>query len=235
MKKNTLASIEILLLCSTLFAQTVSTTYTYKPGDVNGTGKWYMDREIAFVMGYQGMGWLERTEREAEEKTSQLLKNMNIQPTDHIADIGAGSGYHVFKMAPLTPKGNVYAVDIQDEMLAAIREKQKAVSDTNISVIKGGEQTINIAPNTLNKVLMVDVYHEFSHPKEMMASIYKALKPDGAAYLIEYCAEDARIPIKTIHKMSEKQAVLEMNAAGFRLERNIANLPWQHCMVFVKK
>lgn len=235
MKKNTLASIGMLLLCSTLFAQTVSTTYTYKPGDVNGSGKWYMDREIAFVMGYQGMGWLERTEREAEEKTSQLLKNMNIQPTDHIADIGAGSGYHVFKMAPLTPKGSVYAVDIQDEMLAAIREKQKAGSDTNISVIKGGEQTINIATNTLDKVLMVDVYHEFSHPKEMMASIYQALKPDGAVYLIEYRAEDARIPIKTIHKMSEKQAVLEMNAAGFRLERNIANLPWQHCMVFVKK
>ncbi|MEQ3655964.1 MAG: class I SAM-dependent methyltransferase [Dokdonia sp.] len=235
MRKNILACIGLGLLCSTALAQEIMTTYTYKPGDVNGTGKWYMDREIAYVMGYQGMDWLERREREAEEKTSVLLKNMDIQPSDHIADIGAGSGYHIFKMAPLTQKGQLYAIDIQDEMLAAIRDKKKASAYSHISIIKGGEKAIHVAPNTLDKVLMVDVYHEFSYPKEMMASIYKALKPDGAVYLIEYRSEDARIPIKTIHKMSEKQALLEMDAAGFRLERNIDNLPWQHCMVFVKK
>jgi len=208
--------------------------YTYKNGDPNGTGKWYMGREIAYVMGYQGMAWLERPEREAEENTATLLTNMNIGPTDNIADIGAGSGYHVFKMAPLANKGTVYAVDIQDEMLAAIASRAVKEKVENVEVIRGSDKDVNLKPGSIDKVLMVDVYHEFAYPIEMMASIKKALKPDGAFYLIEYRGEDARIPIKKVHKMTLQQAVKEMEAAGFRLRENIDNLPWQHCMVFVK-
>ena len=207
--------------------------YTYKAGDRSGIGKWYMGREIAYVMGYQGMSWLERPEREKEENTSKLLKNMNIQPDDVIADIGAGSGYHVFKMAPNAKE--VFAVDIQPEMLQSIREKMQESGIDNIEIVKGSEESVMLPNNSVDKVLMVDVYHEFRFPVEMAASIKSAVKANGEIYLIEYRAEDKSVPIKEIHKMSEAQAVKEMNAAGFKLKENISNLPWQHCMVFIQK
>lgn len=212
----------------------VDTIYRYKTGDPNGIGKWYMDREIAHVMGFQGINWLERSEREEEENTTTLLENMNIQPEDHIADIGAGSGYHVFKMAPMASQGTIYAVDIQDEMLAAIKQRKEASGVQNIELVKGSSTSVNLLENTIDKVLMVDVYHEFDFPVEMIASMHRALKKDGEIFLIEYRGEDASVPIKKIHKMTEKQAIKEMAAAGFKLEKNISNLPWQHCMVFVK-
>lgn len=209
--------------------------YSFKKGDPNGIGKWYMDREIAHVMGYQGINWLERSEREKEEQTSLLIENMEINSTDIITDIGAGSGYHVFKMAPIANEGRIYAVDIQSEMLEAIHEKQGELSIYNIDLIKGEEQTTNLPANTIDKLLMVDVYHEFSFPKEMLSSIYTALKSDGQIYLVEYRKEDDSVPIKTIHKMTEAQAVKEFEASGFKLVKNIDNLPWQHCMVFKKQ
>lgn len=208
--------------------------YTFQKGEPNGTGKWYMGREIAYVMGFQGIGWLERTEREKEEQSELLIQNMQIEVNDTIADIGAGSGYHVFKMAPKASKGLVYAVDIQDEMLQAIANKQEEENIQNVYRIKGAEQTVNLPSNSIDKVLMVDVYHEFSFPKEILASIHQALKADGRVYLIEYRKEDKTVPIKTIHKMTEQQAVKEFEANGFELLENIENLPWQHCMVFRK-
>ena len=209
--------------------------YIFKSGDVNGIGKWYMGREIAYVMGYQGINWLERSEREEEEKTSKLIENMRISSSDVIADIGAGSGYHVFKLSPLAKEGIVYAVDIQPEMLAAIDFRKESEKVSNVITIQGGEQSVNLPENTIDKILMVDVYHEFSYPKEMLASMYSALKPNGQIFLIEYRGEDPSVPIKRLHKMSEKQAIKELKASGFKLKENIANLPWQHCMIFVKQ
>ena len=208
--------------------------YTFQEGDPNGIGKWYMGREIAYVMGFQGIDWLERSEREKEEQTSLLIKNMDIQPTDVIADIGAGSGYHVFKMAPLAKYGQVYAVDIQQEMLDAINSQKKENRIDNVQLIKGEEQTTNLPHNKIDKILMVDVYHEFSYPKEMLESMHSALNDNGVIYLIEYRMEDPKVPIKIIHKMTEQQAVKEFEANGFQLVENIDNLPWQHCMVFRK-
>lgn len=233
------ASFTILLITSCK-AQTEKTTensevYTYENGDPNGIGKWYMGREIAHVMGFQGIGWLERSEREEEEKTTTLLENMNIQPKDHIADIGAGSGYHVFKMAPKAMKGTIYAVDIQSEMLEAIESKILENKITNVKTVKGSETSVNLEENSIDKILMVDVYHEFNFPVEMVASMKNALKKEGKIYLIEYRGEDRSVPIKKVHKMTEAQAVKEMRAAGFKLEENIDNLPWQHCMVFTKQ
>jgi len=209
--------------------------YIYKKGDYNGIGKWYMGREIAYVMGYEGIGWLERSQREKEENVSKLIQNMGIRPNDTIADIGAGSGYHAFRMAPLANKGMVYAVDIQTEMLMAIENSKETNNIKNIKTILGGEKSVYLAKNSVDKILMVDVYQEFSFPIEMIKSITIALKPKGELFLIEYRGEDPNVPIKRIHKMTEKQAVKEMEAAGFKLKRNIDNLPWQHCMVFVKK
>ncbi len=230
-------SLLLIIPCAISCAQQSQNTdnYTFKNGDPNGIGKWYKGREIAYVMGYQGMQWLERDTREEEENTTTLLKNMDIKPTDVIADIGAGSGYHVFKMAKMTNQGAIYAVDIQDEMLAAMQYKIELDNVNNVTLIKGSEQGVNLTPNSVDKVLMVDVYHEFSYPLEIINSIKAALRPGGKIYLIEYRAEDDWVPIKKIHKMTQKQAVLEMTAAGFKLEQNISNLPWQHCMVFVKQ
>ena len=208
--------------------------YTFKRGDFNGTGKWYMGREIAYVMGYQGIKWLERSEREKEEDVSSLIQNMHIESDDVIADIGAGSGYHTFKMAKLARNGLVYAVDIQPEMLSAIASKKKNSGISNVETILGAEKSVNLPKQSIDKVLMVDVYHEFSFPVEMITSIKNALKPNGLLFLIEYRGEDSNVPIKKVHKMTEKQSVLEMKAAGFTLKENINNLPWQHCMVFEK-
>ena len=209
--------------------------YIYKRGDINGIGKWYMGREIARVMGFQGIGWLERSSREKEENVSTLIQNMKIESNDIIADIGAGSGYHSFRMAPLAKNGVVYAVDIQSEMLAAINRRIELNKIKNIKTILGNEKSIQLPNNSVDKILMVDVYHEFNFPREMIRSIKNTLKPNGKLFLVEYRDEDPRVPIKKIHKMSEKQAEKEMDAAGFKLIENISNLPWQHCMIFIKK
>lgn len=208
--------------------------YIYKKGDINGIGKWYMGREIARVMGFQGIGWLERSSREKEENVSTLIQNMKIESNDIIADIGAGSGYHSFRMASLAKNGVVYAVDIQSEMLAAINRRIELNKIKNIKTILGNEKSIQLPNNSVDKILMVDVYHEFNFPREMIRSIKNTLKPNGKLFLVEYRDEDPRVPIKKIHKMSEKQAEKEMGAAGFKLIENISNLPWQHCMIFIK-
>jgi len=213
-------------------ADSFDTKYTYKRGDFNGIGKWYMGREIAYVMGFQGIDWLERSEREIEEDVSTLIKNMKIKTNETIADIGAGSGFHVFKMAPLAKNGLVYAVDIQPEMLEAIELKKRSKKVSNVETVLGSEKSINLPKNSLDKILLVDVYHEFSYPAEMVESIKNVLKPNGQLFLIEYRGEDSSVPIKKIHKMTEKQSIAEMEVAGFKLIENIDNLPWQHCMIF---
>ena len=194
-----------------------------------------MGREIAYVMGFQGIDWLERLEREKEEKVSTLIKNMKIMPEDIIADIGAGSGYHVFRIAPLAKNGLVYAVDIQTEMLSEIKKIKRSKNAINVETILGSEKSINLPKHSVDKILMVDVYHEFNFPVEIIESIKNTLKPNGKLFLIEYRGEDSSVPIKKIHKMTEKQAIKEMEAAGFKLKENIGNLPWQHCMIFEKE
>ena len=227
----------ILIVPATSFCQITNYNkeYTFKRGDINGIGKWYMGREIAHIMGFQGIGWLERSDREKEEKASILIQNMGIKPNDIIADIGAGSGYHVLKMAPLAKNGVIYAVDIQNEMLEEINSKVESKKIKNVKTILGSEKNIYLPNNSVDKILMVDVYHEFNYPKEMIESVKNALKPNGEFFLIEYRGEDPRVPIKKIHKMTEKQAVKEMLAADLILKENKSNLPWQHCMIFIKK
>ena len=174
------------LISNTSIAQSISTDnkYIFKRGDFNGIGKWYMGREIAYVMGYEGIGWLERSEREKEENVSNLIQNMNIKSHDTIADIGAGSGYHAFRMASLAKKGLVYAVDIQREMLMAIEKTKESNKIRNIETILGSDKSIYLPKDSVDKILMVDVYHEFNFPKEMIASIKNALKPNVQLFLI---------------------------------------------------
>lgn len=209
--------------------------YTYTGGDPNGIKKWYMGRQIAQVMTHYGIDWLERPEREMEENSTLLIKNLNLKAGMQVADIGAGSGYYSRLISKYIGNGKVYAVDIEPEMVAFLQEKNKQEKISNITTVLCKEQTVSLPAESMDMMLLVDVYHEFSYPHEMALSMYKSLKPTGKLVLVEYRTEDDAAPIKPIHKMSEAQAVKELKAAGFKLEKNIKNLPWQHCMVFVKE
>jgi len=209
--------------------------YIQKPGDPNGINKWYMGRQIAHVMSHFGIEWLERPERAFEENSALLIKNLQLKAEMQVADIGAGSGYYSRLISKQIGKGKVYAVDVEPMMLAYLKERVEQENFRNIIPVLGTTTSVSLSKESIDIMLLVDVYHEFSHPYEMTVSMYSALKPNGKLVLVEFREEDDNVPIKTIHKMSEVQAVKELKAAGFRLEKNIKNLPWQHCMVFVKE
>jgi FkbM family methyltransferase len=208
--------------------------YIIKGGDPNGINKWYMGRQIAHVMSHWGIDWLERPERQFEENSALLLKNLNLKSGMNVADIGAGSGYYTSLIAKRIGNGKVYAVDVEPQMILFLNERIKEEKLSNVVTILGSETSVRLPASSLDMMLLVDVYHEFSFPYEMGQSMYNALKPDGRLVLVEFRSEDETVPIKTIHKMSVAQSVKELKAVGFKLEKNIGNLPWQHCMVFVK-
>jgi SAM-dependent methyltransferase len=223
------------LICFSFWQPGRYTTANAGKTDPNGINKFYMGRQIAHVMGHFGIEWLERPERETEENVSTLLKNMELRPGESIADIGAGSGYHVIRMAPrVQPGGKLYAVDIQPEMIEYLSAQAKEKQLSNVVPVLSSNQSVKLKGNSIDKMLLVDVYHEFDFPYEMAVSMLAALKPGGKLFLIEFRAEDPTVPIKNIHKMSEKQAVKELTAAGFSFMENKDNLPWQHCLVFEK-
>ncbi len=199
-----------------------------------GIGKFYLGREIAKVMGHQEFLWLERPSREQQEKPSKLIESLNLKPTDIIADIGAGSGYFSFRLASLVPDGKVFAVDIHPEMLDIIDFLKEENKINNIETILGSIKNSNLPKNSVDIVLMVDAYHEFEYPKEMMDNIVTALKSGGKIVLAEYRRENPLIPIKTLHKMTEKQVKKEMNVVGLVWEKTEEILPQQHLIFFQK-
>ncbi len=208
--------------------------YTEGEASMDGIGKFYMGREISKVMGHLGAGWLERPERVQQERTDLLIEKLALKPTDHVVDLGAGSGYFSFRMAPLVPEGKVYAVDISPEMLAIVRAKMRKSNAENIETVLSTVTDLKLEKNSADCVLIVDAYHEFSHPLEMGKSIYETLKPGGKLVLIEYRMEDPGIPIKKLHKMTQKQAIQEISAVGLKWEETSEALPQQHFMVFRK-
>lgn len=193
-----------------------------------------MGREISHVMGHQAIDWLERGNREQEEAPSKMLSAIDLPPDAVLADIGAGSGYHAFRLAPRLPQGRVIAVDIQQEMLDFLTKKSRELEITNVTPHLGAIDDIKLPPASIDAALMVDAYHEFSHPKEMLTSLHRALKPGGRIFLMEFRGEDDRVPIKPLHKMTEAQARKEFEACGFRFVENRRLLPWQHFLVFSK-
>jgi len=207
-----------------------------KDHDPDGIGKFYMGREIAHVMGHQAAEWLERPEREQEERSSKLWKMLKVKDAEVVADVGAGSGYHTFKLAELVgAKGKVYAVDIQEEMLDIIRGRMKAKKVTNVVPVKGTVSDPKLPESSIDMILMVDVYHEFSHPFEMTETMVRALKPGGRLIFVEFRLEDPKVPIKVVHRMSEKQVLKEMEPHPLRYVQTLGDLPWQHVIVFEKK
>ncbi len=202
--------------------------------DPDGIGKFYMGREIAHVMGYQGAEWLERPERIEEERPDQVVEQMKLKPTDVVADVGAGTGYFSFRISRVVKQGKVFAVDIQPEMLAVIEKRKGQLKVDNVVALRGSETDANLPENSVDVALLVDVYHEFSFPREMMLSMVKALKPGGRVVQIEYRGEDPDVPIKRVHKMTVAQARKEMAAVGLVWKETKEFLPQQHFIVYEK-
>ncbi|WP_040006354.1 class I SAM-dependent methyltransferase [Fibrisoma limi] len=209
-----------------------SGNYQYRSATRDGIGKVYLGREIAQVMGHLGAAWLERPEREQEERTDLLLDALDLKPTDVVADIGAGTGYFTFLMAPEVPRGKVLAVDIQPEMIEYLNAGKRKRNASNVEAVLGTESNPKLPANSVDLAILIDAYHEFSYPREMMDNIVKALKPGGRVVLVEYRAEDPSVPIKELHKLSVAQATKEMKAAGLKLIKNDDRLPQQHVMFF---
>jgi ubiquinone/menaquinone biosynthesis C-methylase UbiE len=203
--------------------------------DPNGIGKFYMGREIAQVMGPGGIAWLDRPEREQEEHPEAVMDALGLQGGEVVADLGAGSGYFTFRIAPrVGKKGRVLAVELQDEMLETVRQRAGALKVANVEEIKGSETDPRLPASGVDLVLMVDVYHELAYPYEMMTKVREALKPGGRVVFVEYRKEDPQLPIKEVHKMSVDQLKREMNAVGLQHARTVETLPSQHIVIFEK-
>jgi precorrin-6B methylase 2 len=209
-----------------------SSVYSYRRPSADGIGKVYMGREIAEVMGHQGAAWLERGSRSAEEQPQKLIDALNLSPVDTVAEIGAGTGYISFQIASRVPKGQVLAVDIQPEMIEILKTRAQSKNVSNVKAILSTEQNPNLPPNSIDLAIMVDAYHEFNYPHEMMSAIAQALKPQGRVALVEYRAEDPLVFIKPHHKMSQAQVRKEMAAVGLTWQETQSVLPQQHLMIF---
>ena len=223
----------VLAACGTAMA--AEDGYKDTPLTLEGIGKSYMGREIAFMMGHEGAEWLERPARDREEGTAKVVPLLKLKPTDVVADIGAGTGYFTFRLAREVPEGKVYAVDVQPEMLDRIRARVKTGKVKNVEVVHGSIATPRLPSNTIDLMLVVDAYHEFALPREMGQAMAWSLKPGGRLALIEYRGEDPNVPIKVLHKMTVAQARKEMEAVGLRfVDVDSTSLPWQHLMIFEK-
>ena len=192
-------------------------------------------RRIAPVMGVAGAGWLDRSERETEEAPELALDSIGIRKGLVVADVGAGTGYFALRIARrVGPEGKVYANDVQPEMLDKLRVNAQREKLTNVETVLGSVADPKLPAGRIDIVLLVDVYHEFSQPQEMLQHIRAALKPDGRLVLLEYRKEDPAIPIRPEHKMSVTEVKAEVEAEGYKLDKVVETLPRQHIVVFRK-
>ncbi|TFF39797.1 class I SAM-dependent methyltransferase [Mucilaginibacter psychrotolerans] len=227
------------LLCVSIITLTLSgqhkdSIYTFKKASTGGTGKFYLGRQTAQVMSFDGAAWLERSTRQKEENADLAISKLPITANSVIADIGAGTGYYTFRISTKVPQGKVYAVEIQDDAVNYLKYRSQKLKPNNVIVIKGGDHSPNLPVNAIDLAIMVDVYHELLYPHEMLQAIREALKPKGRLLLLEYRAEDPEVPIKELHKMSIKQVNKEMTANGFHLVEDGEFMPIQHFLVYQK-
>ena len=209
--------------------------YTRRGPSPDGIGKVYMGREIAGVMGWQGAAWLEREEREREERTDVLVAALELKPGMVVADIGAGTGFLARRMAAAVgTSGKVLAVDVQPEMVRMLQKLAQREGLAQVQPSLGAEDDVRLPADSVDLAIMVDVYHELAWPREVLASILRAMKPGGRVVFVEYRAEDPKVAIKSLHKMSEAQVRREAEVLPLVWEQTIARLPVQHLIVFRK-
>jgi SAM-dependent methyltransferase len=191
-------------------------------------------REPAAPMGWQSAGWLTRPEREAQELPERMLDGLHLRPGDTVADVGAGVGYHAWRLsARVGPTGTVYATDLQPEMLALLRQTVAERGLRNVVTVQATKEGTGLPDGTMDLILLVDVYHEVQAPLGFLAQLRRALKPKGRLALVEFRAEDPAVPIRAEHKMTAEQVIAELAAGGFRLTERDESLPWQHLLLFV--
>lgn len=230
----------ISLVCISLWACQPNTLigsdgpYRQQQPSRDGIGKVYMGREIAQVMGHEGAYWLERPSREPQEHPQQIVELLNLAPDETVVDIGAGTGYMTLRLADKLPAGHVFAVDVQPEMLSLLRQRLLEANITTVEPVQGAIDNPNLPAESVDLALMVDAYHEFEYPHEMMLHLRDALKPGGQVVLAEYRAESPLVLIKRLHKMSEKQVKREMRAVGLTWLKTDESLPQQHLLFFEK-
>jgi ubiquinone/menaquinone biosynthesis C-methylase UbiE len=224
-----------LLFCVGVAALAADRYETRLVHDPDGTAKFYMGREIAQVMGPGGMLWLERPEREDEEQPTRVIEALGLKGGETVVDFGAGSGYYTFRLAQAVgPKGAVIAADIEPKMLEFIRQRAARENMTHVGLVQTTATDPKLPANRIDWVLFVDVYHELSHPYEVMTKIRDSLKPGGRVALVEYRKEDPAVRIKEVHKMSEEQIIKELTAVGLRYVETVRTLPIQHLVIFAK-
>ena len=207
-------------------------SYTYKSPSRDGIGKIYQGREISKVMGHLGASWLERSSRANEESPNLAVDLLGLKKDMIVADFGAGTGYFTSKLARKC--SIVYAVDIQQEMLDLNAKQMRNKNINNVKFILGFTDRTGLPKNSLDLVILVDVYHELENPLEIMSDIKSSLNQAGKVALIEYRKEDPTVPIKPLHKMSVEQVVKEMSQVNLKLHSNIQELPRQHMLIFSK-
>ncbi len=196
----------------------------------------YMGRTIARTMGWQGAPWLIRKEREEQERASEVMKNLGLKEGMVVADIGCGNGFYALPIAEkVGEKGKVYGVDIQEEMLKFLKKRAGSRGLKNIVPVHNKLWDAMLPADSVDMALMVDVYHEFSHPELMLKSLHKAMKKDGLVVLLEFRLEDPKVPIKLLHKMTKAQCLKEFEANGFKLVKTYDKLPWQHMLFFQRR
>ena|SRR3982751_203972 len=192
-------------------------------------------RRIAPVMGMSGADWLDREEREKEEQPEKALATLHLRPGMFVGDVGAGTGFYSLRMAQMVgPNGKVFSNDIQAPMLERLQKNAAAHNIHNIETALGTESNPNLPVNTLDLVVMVDVYHDLSRPQRMLDSIRGSLKPDGRLVLLEFRKEDPTVPIRPEHKMSVDEVKAEVIPEGYQFEKVVDTLPWQHIIFFRK-
>ena len=203
--------------------------------DPDGIGKFYLGREIAHVMGPGGADWLVRPERASEERPDLVLDALEIKPGQTVADLGAGVGYYTFRVSERVGKqGKVLAIDVEPVMLKYISMQARRDVVDNVVTVLSTPSDPNLPANSVDLLFMVDVYHELEFPLEMMLKVREALKPGGRVALVEYRAEDPKVMIKPVHKMTERQVIRELTAAGFHHQKTVRTLPLQHLLIFQK-
>ncbi len=199
----------------------------------DGIGKIYHGREIAQMMGFDGAAWLERTERQKEERADLLMAELALKPGMDVADVGAGTGYYSRRLAlQVGPEGKVFAIEVQPQMLRVLETTAKRPGYGNIVPVLGAEENVNLPEASIDLAIMVDVYHELAYPHEVLTSIVRAVRPGGRVVFVEYRGEDFSVPIKNLHKMTEQQIRLEAADQSLVWERTARKLPWQHVVVF---
>lgn len=193
-------------------------------------------RRIAPVMSVDGADWLDREARQREERPEKALGALDLRPGMWVADVGAGTGFYSVRIAKaVLPGGVVIANDIQPGMLERLRANAAAQGITNIQTVLGTESDPKLPEDKLDLVVLVDVYHEFSRPQEMLDRIRASLKTDGRLVLLEFRKEDPSVPIRPEHKMSVAEVKAEVLPEGYQFEKVIETLPWQHIIFFRKR